>query len=96
MHGENFQYILRLRHQNSSYHDNKVGDLTVFHWNARSVRNKIEYLDTIFLGSSIVCITESHLIDKVSTQDILISGMAKFEMFSEGVQLKAKNNMLEI
>jgi hypothetical protein len=48
--------------------DNKVGDLTVFHWNARSVRNKIEYLETI------VCITESHLDDKVSTQDILISG----------------------
>jgi hypothetical protein len=23
--------------------DNKVGDLTAFHWNARSVRNKIEH-----------------------------------------------------
>jgi hypothetical protein len=54
--------------------DNKVGDLTVFHWNARSVRNKIEYLETICFGSSIVCITESHLDDKVSTKDILISG----------------------
>lgn len=54
--------------------DKKVSDLTVFHWNARSVRNKIEYLETICLGSSIVCITESHLDDKVSTQDILISG----------------------
>jgi hypothetical protein len=30
--------------------DNKVGDLTVFHWNARSVRKKIEYLETICLG----------------------------------------------
>jgi hypothetical protein len=28
--------------------DNKVGDLRVFHWNARSVRNKIEYLETTF------------------------------------------------
>ena len=46
----------------------------MFHWNARRVRNKIEYLETICLGSSIVCITESHLDDKVSTQDILISG----------------------
>ena len=53
--------------------DNKVGDLRVFHWIARSVRNKIEYLETICLGSSIVCITESHLDDKVSTKDILIS-----------------------
>jgi hypothetical protein len=53
-------------------HENlKVSDLTVFHWNARRLRNKIEYLETIFLGSNIVCITESHLDDKVSTQDIL-------------------------
>jgi hypothetical protein len=49
--------------------DNKVGDLTVLHWIARSVRNKIEYLERICLGSSIVCITESHLDDKASTQD---------------------------
>jgi hypothetical protein len=54
--------------------DNKVDDLTAFHWNARSVRNKIEYLETICLGSSIVCITERHLNDKVSTTDILIPG----------------------
>jgi hypothetical protein len=53
---------------------NKVSDLTMFHWNVRSVRNKIEYLETICLGSSIVCITESHLDDKVSTKDILIPG----------------------
>jgi hypothetical protein len=46
----------------------------VFQWIARSVRNKIEYLETICLGSAIVYITESHLDDKVSTQDILISG----------------------
>jgi hypothetical protein len=64
------------------------------HWNARSVRNKIEYLETICLGSSIACITESHLDDKVSTQDILISGY--LELFSERIQLKAKNNMVEI
>jgi hypothetical protein len=32
--------------------DNKVSDLTVFHWNARRLRNKIEYLETIFLGSN--------------------------------------------
>jgi hypothetical protein len=54
--------------------DNKVSDLTVFHWNARRLRNKIEYLETICIGSNIVCITESHLDDKVSTQDILIPG----------------------
>jgi hypothetical protein len=28
--------------------DNKVGDLTVFHWNARSVRNKIEYFKWVY------------------------------------------------
>ena len=46
----------------------------MFHWHARSVRNKIEYLETICLGPCIFCITESHLDDEVSTQDILITG----------------------
>ena len=35
--------------------DNKVSDLIVFHWNARSVRNKIQ------VPPQFVFITESHL-----------------------------------
>jgi hypothetical protein len=57
-----------------------LGKLTSIHINSPLLNSKsylrdaIEYLETICLGSSIVCITESHLDDKVSTQDILISG----------------------
>jgi hypothetical protein len=42
--------------------DNKVGDLTVFHWIARSVRNKIEYLERICLGSTYCHSVGSHII----------------------------------
>ena len=36
-------------------------ELSVFHWNARSIRHKIDYLQAISNESSVICITESHL-----------------------------------
>ena len=36
-------------------------EFLVFHLNARSVRNKLSYLEDIASESSIICVTESHL-----------------------------------
>ena len=36
-------------------------EFSVFHLNARSVRNKLSYLEDIASESSIICVTESHL-----------------------------------
>ena len=52
-------------------------ELSVFHMNARSVRNKISYIEDIASECSILCITESHLDDSVSNQDIAIEGFSE-------------------
>ena len=39
----------------------KEYELSVFHLNARSVRNKLSYLEDIASEPSIICVTESHL-----------------------------------
>lgn len=49
-------------------------EISIFHLNARSVRTKVEYIETLALGSSIVCITESHLDENVSSEDIHMDG----------------------
>ncbi|CAC5380776.1 unnamed protein product [Mytilus coruscus] len=49
-------------------------EISIFHLNARSVRTKLEYIETLALGSSIVCITESHLDENIFSQEIHIDG----------------------
>ena len=36
-------------------------EISIFHLNIRSIRHKLDYVEALALGSSIVCITESHL-----------------------------------
>ena len=55
----------------STLYDNEI---TIFHLNARSIRNKLDYLQTINNDSSIICITESHLDDRIQNLDIIIPG----------------------
>lgn len=43
------------------------GILSVFHWNARSVRNKIDFLSDIADEYDIICVTETHLDANVLT-----------------------------
>ena len=51
-------------------------EFSVFHLNARSVRNKISYIEDIAFESSVICITESHLDNKVSNSDMVIDGFS--------------------
>jgi hypothetical protein len=47
-----------------------------FHLNARSVRNKLSYVEDIATESSIICVTESHLDTNIIDNDILIDGFS--------------------
>ena len=51
-------------------------ELSIFHLNARSVRNKLSYVDDIASESSIICVTESHLDTNIIDNDILIDGFS--------------------
>ena len=48
--------------------------VSIFHLNIRSLRNKIAYLCDIASDYDIVCVTESHLDDSISNDDIHIDG----------------------
>ena len=50
--------------------ETKVGEVSVFHWNSRSIRHKFDHLQTISNDSSIICVTESHL-SPVYTMQVL-------------------------
>jgi hypothetical protein len=47
-------------------------EFSVFHVNARSVRNKIFYIEDISSESSVICITENHFDNNVSNSDMII------------------------
>ena len=49
-------------------------EISIFHVNARSVRNKLDYVESVGFDSSLICITESHLDDKVLDDDIKLDG----------------------
>ena len=60
-------------HQNPGPHEY---EFSVFHLNARSVRNKLSYLEDIASASSIICVTESHLDGNILDNDITIDGFS--------------------
>jgi hypothetical protein len=43
--------------------ETKVGEVSVFHWNSRSIRHKLDHLQTISNDSSIICVTEKYVFD---------------------------------
>ena len=61
-------------------------EFSVFHLNARSVRNKLSYLEDIASESSIICVTESHLDGNILDIDIGIDG------FSDKIFRKDRNS----
>jgi hypothetical protein len=42
-------------------------EISIFHLNIRSIRHELDYVEALTLGSSIVCITESHLDETFSS-----------------------------
>jgi len=60
-------------HLNPGPHDYQP---SIIHLNARSVRNKLSYLEDIASESSIICVTESHLDTNIADNDIIIDGFS--------------------
>ena len=54
--------------------ETKVGEVSVFHWNSRSSRHKLDHLQTISNDSSIICVIESYLDENILTSDIKLQG----------------------
>ena len=50
---------------------NSPSDLSLLHLNTRSIRNKLKYIRENFLDYNILCFSETHLDDQIST-DVLI------------------------
>ena len=50
-----------------------IADLSVTHLNIRSIRNKLDYIKDNFLDFNILCFTETHLDNQVSTSDLFLS-----------------------
>ncbi len=48
--------------------------LSILHLNIRSIRNKISYIEDTFLDFNILCFTETHLTNLVSTSSLLLKG----------------------
>ena len=47
-------------------------ELSIFHLNASSVRNKLSYVEDIASESSIICVTESHVDTNIIDNDIIL------------------------
>ena len=50
-----------------------IADLSVTHLNIRSIRNKLNYIKDNFLDFNILCFTETHFDNQVSTSDLFLS-----------------------
>ncbi|OWF47171.1 RNA-directed DNA polymerase from transposon BS [Mizuhopecten yessoensis] len=76
------------------------GELSVFHLNIRSIRNKMDYIEDIAGDYDIVCLTESHLDDHVLSEDILLPGFhAPFRLdrnFAGGGVIVYVNSLLKV
>ncbi|PJE78013.1 hypothetical protein CI610_03058 [invertebrate metagenome] len=53
---------------------NKINDISVFHLNIRSLKNKISFLENVASDYDVVCVTETHLDTSTVDADILLSG----------------------
>ena len=55
----------------------KEGELSVFHLNTRSMRHKLDYIESICIEADIICITETHLDLNITNDDIFLEGYCK-------------------
>ena len=58
----------------------KEGELSVFHLNTRSMRHKLDYIESICNEADIICITETHLDLNITNDDIFWRDTAKIRL----------------
>jgi len=75
-------------------------DLSKFHLNIRSVRNKLKYVEDIAGEYDIICLTETQLDEQVSSDNLLLPGYHKpFRLdinFSGGGILIYVNDLIKV
>jgi len=73
--------------------------LFIFDLNVRSVRNKLEYIEDVAGEYDVICLTETHLDEQVSADNLLLPGFhSPFRLdrnFSGGGVLVYVNDQLE-
>ena len=52
-------------------------ELSMFSWNIRSLRNKLDFLNDICSDFDIICLTETHLDETILSADLLIEGFSE-------------------
>ena len=52
-------------------------EISIFNWNTRSVRNKLDYLQDIACEYNILCLTETHLDVNIPTSELMIENFAE-------------------
>ena len=55
----------------------KEGELSVFHLNTRSMRHKLDYIESICNEADIIYLTETHLYQNITNDDIFLEGYCK-------------------
>ena len=55
----------------------KEGELSIFHLNTRSMRHKLDYIESICNEADIICLTETHLDQNITNDGIFIEGYCK-------------------
>ena len=73
--------------------------LSIAHLNVRSVRTKLDYIKDFFLDFNIICLTETHLTNDISTESLLLDGFIEpFRLdktaFSSGLLTYVSNNLV--
>lgn len=54
------------------------GEMSIFNWNVRSIRNKMDYLKDISEDYDLLCLTETHLDTNIPTSDVQIDGFSLY------------------
>ena len=52
---------------------NSTSDLSLLHLNTRSIRNKLEYIKDNFLDYNILCFSETHLDNRITSDSLVLS-----------------------
>ena len=55
----------------------KEGELSVFHLNTRSMRLKLDYIESICNEADIIHLTETHLYQNITNDGIFLEGYCK-------------------
>ena len=74
-------------------------ELSIFHLNSRSMRQKVDYIESICNEADIICLTETHLDENIKNQEIYIEGYCEMPFRKDrnssggGVIVYTNNNL---